>query len=289
MRQMEIPPFRDEITISDLENLYKHRLSKTVVLWPNQAIPLLGYMCWPNDPAARDQLTLALRNWANGSQLVPPRLGRIQHEWLRIADILHDHYDLHHGQHQRRRGGPSLGKAITLVAATARSRGTRPANLWKLWEKYKDVAHLVTAAALVCADVRTRLGNEQIGPFGLSRDQFLPFQTTMLLPDLVVAVGLEFERHGLNLVPYSRSEPTFDPETLWRMPPGIKVAPVAPPARSITAQDFVVLASRRAGNRGKANRRESMPVFDSARPEERETQMVGGGEVPTLPTPTGEK
>jgi hypothetical protein len=32
-----------------------------------------------------------------------------------------------------------------------------------------------------------------------------------------------------------------------------------------------------------------MPVFDSARPEERETQMVGGGEVPTLPTPTGEK
>ena len=51
MPVMEIPLFRDEITISDLENLYKHRLSKTVVLWPNQAIPLLGYMCWPNDPA----------------------------------------------------------------------------------------------------------------------------------------------------------------------------------------------------------------------------------------------
>jgi hypothetical protein len=169
MRQMEIPPFRDEITISDLENLYKHRLSQSVALWPNQAIPLLGYMCWPNNPAERDELMLALRNWANGSQLVPPRLGRIQHEWLRIADILHEHYDLHHGQHQQRRGGPSLGKAITLVAATARSRVTRPANLWKLWEKYKDVAHLVTAAALVCADVRTRLGNGQIGPFGLAR------------------------------------------------------------------------------------------------------------------------
>ena len=172
MRQMEIPPFRDEITISDLENLYKHRLSKTVVLWPNQAIPLLGYMCWPNDPAARDQLTLALRNWANGSQLVPPRLGRIQHEWLRIADILHDHYDLHHGQHQRRRGGPSLGKAITLVAATARSRGTRPANLWKLWEKYKDVAHLVTAAALVCADdvVKQRVSSQSRKPPDLLPD-----------------------------------------------------------------------------------------------------------------------
>jgi hypothetical protein len=32
-----------------------------------------------------------------------------------------------------------------------------------------------------------------------------------------------------------------------------------------------------------------MPIFDLARSEERETKMVGGGEVPTLPTPTGEK
>jgi len=268
MRQMEIPSFRDEITISDLENLYKHRLSQTVVLWPNQAIPLLGYMCWPNDAAERDELMLALRNWSNGSQLAPPGLGRIQHEWLRIADTLHDHYDLHHGQHQQRRGGPSLGKAITLVAAAARSRGTRPANLWKLWEKYKDVAHVVTAAALVCADVRTRFGNEQIGPFGLGPDQFVPFQMTMLLPDLVVAVGLEFERHGLNLVPYSRSEPSLDPETLWRIPPDSNVAPLAPPARRIRAQDLKVLHNRRAGNRGLANRRKSTPVFDSARPEE---------------------
>ena len=168
MRQMEVPPFRDEITISDLENLYKHRLGQTVVLWPNQAIPLLGYMCWPNDPAARDELMLALRNWSNGSRLVPPGLGRIQHEWLRVANILHEHYDLDEGQHQQRRGGPSIGKAITLVAATAKSRGTRPVNLWKLWKKYKDVAHLVTAAALVCADVRASLRNKQMGPFGPS-------------------------------------------------------------------------------------------------------------------------
>ena len=40
--------------------------------------------------------------------------------------------------------------------------------------------------------------------FGVGPDQFVPFQMTMLLPDLVVAVGLEFERHGLNLVPNSR-------------------------------------------------------------------------------------
>ena len=50
MRIMEIPGFRDLIEISDLDYLYKSRLSQDVVLWPEQAIPLLGYMCWPNDP-----------------------------------------------------------------------------------------------------------------------------------------------------------------------------------------------------------------------------------------------
>ena len=51
MRIMEIPGFRDHIEFSDLDNLYKFRLSQDVVLWPEQAIPLLGYMCWPNDPS----------------------------------------------------------------------------------------------------------------------------------------------------------------------------------------------------------------------------------------------
>src|SRR5262249_18859003 len=119
MRQMEIPSFR-EITISDLENLYKHRLSQTVVLWPNQAIPFLGYMCWPNDPAERDELMLALRNWSNGSQLAPPGLGRIQHEWLRIADTLHDHYDLHHGGYP---SGQSLEALGEIQRCCARGNG----------------------------------------------------------------------------------------------------------------------------------------------------------------------
>jgi hypothetical protein len=44
----------------DLEDLLRRRLSQTVVLWPDQAIPLLGYMGWPNDPADRDE---SLRAW----------------------------------------------------------------------------------------------------------------------------------------------------------------------------------------------------------------------------------
>jgi len=38
MPVMEIPLFRDEIRISDLESFYRFRLSQTTVLWPDQAI-----------------------------------------------------------------------------------------------------------------------------------------------------------------------------------------------------------------------------------------------------------
>jgi hypothetical protein len=54
MRVMEIPGFPRKIEILDLDNLFRARLSQTVVMWPQQAIPLLGYMCYPNDPVARD-------------------------------------------------------------------------------------------------------------------------------------------------------------------------------------------------------------------------------------------
>jgi hypothetical protein len=47
MRVMEIPPFSRKIEIPDINHSLRSRLSQTTVLWPNQAIPLLGYMCCP--------------------------------------------------------------------------------------------------------------------------------------------------------------------------------------------------------------------------------------------------
>jgi hypothetical protein len=91
-------------------------------------------------------------------------------------------------------------------------------------------------------------------------NQFIPFQMAMLMPDLVLAVALEFERVGLSVVPHARSQPALDPEALWRIPPDINVAPLPPPTRQIRAQDLVVLHNRRAGNRGKANVRKTTPV-----------------------------
>jgi hypothetical protein len=256
MRVMEIPRFPRKIEIPDLDNFIRARLSQTVVMWPEQAIPLLGYMCYPNNAEAREVLQSTLRSWASASEAtsptVPKGLGRIQNDWQHVADIFHLYCDLIEGQHQARRGGPSIGKAITLAEANTKSRGTGAATLWKNWSTYKDVAHLATAATLVCAEARTKARIQPFGPPGLSVNQIVPFQMVMLMPDLVLAVALEFERLGLSVVPHARTEPMLDPATLWRIPPDINVVPVPPPSRKIRAQDLIVLAKRRAGNRGKA-------------------------------------
>ena len=254
MRLMEIRRFPRKIEILDLDNFLRSRLSQTVVMWPEQAIPLLGYMCYPADLHARATLLRTLVSWQEASEDSPPtipkKLGRIQHNWLRVADIFNLYSDLIAGRHQARRGGASVGKAITLVAANAESRGTKASTLWRIWSTYKDVAHLVAAATIICAEARRRSCDRPFGPVGLSLNQLVPFQMAMLMPDLVLAVALEFQRLGLDVVPHVRTEATLDPETLWRIPPDINVVPIRPLVRQIRPQDFAVLNKRRAGNRG---------------------------------------
>jgi hypothetical protein len=265
MRVMEIPGFPRKIEIPDLHNFIGTRLSQTVVMWPEQAIPLLGYMCYPNDEKEREDFVLTLRSWPEASEDVPPtipgKLGWIQKDWLRVADVFHRLCDLAEGRHQARRGGPSIGKAIRLVEAIAKSWGNKASSLWRIWSTYKDVAHVVTAATLICAEARIVSRNQPFGPLGLSVNQIIPFQMAMLMPE----VALEFERYGLSVVAHARTAPTLKPETLWRIPRDINVAPFPLPIRKIRAQDLKVLNNRRAGNRGKAKVRKTTPVVREAR------------------------
>jgi hypothetical protein len=261
MRTMQIRPFpgpRNEF--KDLGSLIKRRLTDDIVLWPKQAVPLLGYMAWPTDAAAQ-------RIWlkAHRPPLDRPGIGKlqsrfkiIQQHWARIADIVHHHYDLVQGQHQKQRGGASIGKAIALVAATATSKGTGSAKLWEIWKTYKDVAHLITAAVLVSAEAQMR---HRKAPHVRKLHQLQPHRMAMLLPDLIIAVAIAIERYGLEHVAQSRTEPMFNPKSLWRIPDNINLTPLSPPARKITSIDIVVLNARRAGNRGSANRRKTTPVL----------------------------
>ena len=64
MRVMEIPRFPRTIEIPDIDYFLRSRLSRTTVMWPDQAIPLLAYMCFPNDQEERHGLMQTIRSWA---------------------------------------------------------------------------------------------------------------------------------------------------------------------------------------------------------------------------------
>lgn len=53
MRLVSIPRFKRQIEILDFDFFVRTRLNQTIVIWPEEAIPLAGYMAWPNDPEAR--------------------------------------------------------------------------------------------------------------------------------------------------------------------------------------------------------------------------------------------
>src|SRR5262245_33222610 len=158
MRTMQIRPFPgSKIQITNLGFLLKERLIRDLVLWPDQALPLVGYMAWPSDPIMRERwLEAHQRSEQSALNELMQRLKIIQQHWARVADIVHRHYDLVHGQHLERRGGASVSKAIALIEAEAKSKGTGRAKLWEIWKTYKDVGHLVTAVVMVAADALTR-------------------------------------------------------------------------------------------------------------------------------------
>jgi hypothetical protein len=248
---MQIRPFPgSKIQITNAEFLIKERLIRDLVLWPQQSLVLVGYMAWPNDPVMRERwLEAHRRNDQSTINELLQGLEIVQQHWARVADIVHLHRDLALGGHQRRRGGASVGKAISLIAENAKAKGTGTAKLWDVWGTYKDVAHLVIAAVLVAADAQTR---HRSAPYGLKLHQFQPYRMAMLMPELVLSVAMNIEEYGLDQVAYSRAEPMFDPESLWRIPADINLTPLAPPVRQITNTDLAVLRARRAGNRGKA-------------------------------------
>jgi hypothetical protein len=252
MRFMSISPFARKIEILDFDFFVRNRLTKDVVIWPEQAFALVGYMGWPNDPEGRAASVAIMRGWLEGSTAVPPRLRQVQTDWARVADIFNIHLDLTEGGHQRRRGGPSIGKAIAVAAGSIRARGAHAANLWRAWKEYKDVAHLVTAATILSLDALERAKVKSFGEFGLDAERLGPFTIAMMMPDFVLSLGLSFQEYGLNSTPQSREQPMLDPANLWRIAPEMNVVAVPPPFRKVSDEVIAILNARRAGNRGKA-------------------------------------
>jgi hypothetical protein len=181
MRTMEVPRLFGKVEINNLENLYKVRLQQKLDRHASIAIPLLSYMGWPNDPAAREHVVRMLRAWLDGEEprVLLKQIPRVHQNWGRVADTVQLHDGLSEGKHQRRRGGASVGKAIFLGSKRIESRGASQANMWEGWSKYKDVAHLIAATIAVCADVHRRNRRQ---PFGVGLQDMLPLRVVCLVP-----------------------------------------------------------------------------------------------------------
>jgi hypothetical protein len=265
MRTMEIPSFRKRVELSEIESLTKDRLTEKFQR-SEQAVPLAGYMFYPNDDDARLTLTSVLRSSPDPLWTNLKGMHRIQYRWIRAADVFNLYYDIAIGGHQSRRGGATISKAAHLAAKNTKSLGTSEPTFWSAWSAYKDVAPLVTATILIWANALI-MGPEDVAAFRwhddaepIVLDQLSPFHVTMLMPDLVLAVARSFEDFALTKVS-SRDDAGPNPETLWRIPPDVNVVPFPPPSRKIRSVDKIILNARRAGNRGGRNKPHADPTL----------------------------
>lgn len=266
MRTMNIPPFPGRVEIADIAAFTDARLAAEFKL-SEQGAALAGYMLYPADDDARASFGSALRASADPLRLNLKGMRRIQYQWLRVADVLHLHYDMTIGGHQSRRGGGTISKAVHLAAKNTKSLGTSEPTFWSAWKAFKDVATAVTATVLIWDNARRIFKKEYLGAFRthddaepITLDQLSPFHITLLMPDFVLAVARSFEDFGLTKVT-GRVDAGFDLETLWRIPAEINVVPVPLPPRTIRVEDTRILNARRAGNRGKRDRPQTDPAF----------------------------
>jgi hypothetical protein len=261
MRTMNIPPFPKPVEIADIGAFANARLAEKFT-FSEQGAALAGYMFYPVSEAARASFGSTLRSVSDPLRLNLKGMRRSQYRWLRTADVFHVYYDLASGDHQSRRGGATISKAVHLAAKNTKSLGTSEATFWNAWKAYKDAAPLVTATILIWANARIIFTGEYVSAFRTHEDaeplepkNLTPFHVALLMPDLVLAVGRTFEEFALTIG--GRPDAGLEFETLWRIPANINVAPVSPPVRAIRSVDKLILNARRAGNRG---RRHKAPV-----------------------------
>jgi hypothetical protein len=266
MRTMNIPPFPDRVEIADFEAFTNARLAEKFT-FSERGATLAGYMFYPVSEATRASFGSTLRSLPDPLRLNLKGMSRIQNRWLRVTDVFHTYYDMTIGGHQARRGGATISKAVHLAAKNTKSLGTSEATFWSAWKAYKDVATAVTATVLIWDNTRRVFKNEYLEAFRthddaepITLDQLSPFHIVLLMPDFVLAVARSFEDFALTKI-NSRVDAGSDPKTLWRIPEEINVAPVPPPPRTIRVEDTRTLNARRAGNRGRRNRRQTDGAF----------------------------
>jgi hypothetical protein len=177
------------------------------------ALHLVAYMAWPNDEAKRDQWkaaveTAGLLAGADAAEarehfdivdlklLAEPALeaktaeiAAMQSAWGAVADIFGRLVDMAADEGLNLRRGASISKAIDLCQ---KDKNYARSQLEKFWSQYRDVAHLITAAAFLASLEET--GDGSI------------FAAVWLSPDAVIGIADGFELFGLAAKPHGATD-----------------------------------------------------------------------------------
>ena len=263
MRGMNLPQLPNPpSTFEECLGLYVSRLEHGRMAFPEASQLLTAYMGWPNDETERDrwmatavtifaaeqdasdsrvktpteaklELFGGLRAVAYGSlSYLMDKLGAVQNRWPRVADVLQLIIDISQETRGPIRGGASISKAYDVLRGHRAL--PRKSQLSKDWRDFRDVAHLIAAAAAIASACRGKPA-QQGGSAVLT--------PVLLVPEVVLALGLAYQEFGLSFKPHGQREPVLPPETLWRVPRAVPVFPL--PVRRLSDEDFKYLTTKR--------------------------------------------
>jgi hypothetical protein len=193
----------------------------------------------PPKPQSSDQVAFelfgGLRTVADASlSHMMKKLHAIQIRWPRVADVLQMVVDIHHETRAPIPGGASISKAVDLLLGYIAL--PRRARLSKDWSDFRDVSHLIAAAAAVAFACREHTEH---------RHASAVLTPLLLVPEVVLALGLAFQNFGLAFQPHGHRVSILPSKTLWRIPAIIQFDPLPLPVRRLSDADLKFLSTVR--------------------------------------------
>jgi hypothetical protein len=160
---------------------------------------------------------------------------QLDRKWLEVAEIFQLIIDMAYDDRAILRRGPSISKAIDLCELESGLRGH--SQLRQSWSEYRDVAHLLAAAAVL--DPYSLVPAKKAGDASI-------LAPILLAPDVVLAVAYGLQEFGLNPKPIHKEPPILRPDNVWRIPPSHARENLFVIFRDLTDDQLASLSSRRA-------------------------------------------
>jgi hypothetical protein len=262
VRVLNLPALPDAaVTGENWMKVYRERYRANRISWPRASVLLMAYLAWPNDEERRNSFIASclalfsevLANEAppHSQELAPfggvaaiakaafiPLLGEITHldrRWLEVAEIFQLIVDMACDDSAILRRGPSISKAIDLCELEKETRGH--SQLRQSWSEFRDVAHLLAAAAV-------------LDPYSLvpakNAEELSILGAIMIAPDIVLALACGLQDFGLSAKSIRREAPILRSDTVWQVPPSHAPENLFVIFRDLTDDQLAFLSSRRA-------------------------------------------